>query len=368
MRIEKIHIQNYKSLVDFTLENVKPFTAFVGPNASGKSNIFEALEFCNYCYRIGNEAYNLFGSKEHLFSFNPFIFENNNTHKETSIIVNFSNLVSLSYFILYSKKNDEEPTILDLLEYPDKISSNKESTEVEFISRIKDKKVRLKLIDDLTKLNFKYSNHFEIILDNFSRIFVGKEEIDRIPATNKLTSSGKNLAQIIAKIFEDPTKREDFIEWLRVLVPAFKDIVVKQSNIDGSFAFEVIEKNSNKPFPIRLLSDGTRNILTLMAAVYQQEQQFLCIEEPENGLHPQAIELLVGFFREKCQGENGHHIWLNTHSPTLIRCLEIDEVITVNKIDGRTIAKQNNGAENINIKTDEAWLSNALGGGVSWSK
>ena len=52
----------------------------------------------------------------------------------------------------------------------------------------------------------------------------------------------------------------------------------------------------DKYFPVRLLSDGTKNILTLMAAVYQQEQQFLCIEEPENGLHPQAIELLVDFF------------------------------------------------------------------------
>lgn len=105
-----------------------------------------------------------------------------------------------------------------------------------------------------------------------------------------------------------------------------------------------------------------------MAAVYQTNKpQFLCIEEPENGLHPQAIELLMDFFREKCEQE-GHFIWLNTHSQALVRSLRIEEVILVNKIDGRTRAKQLTKEDEIDIKTDEAWLSNALGGGVLWSK
>ncbi len=40
MGLKKIHIRNFKSLVDFKLGNLKSFCAFVGPNASGKSNIF----------------------------------------------------------------------------------------------------------------------------------------------------------------------------------------------------------------------------------------------------------------------------------------------------------------------------------------
>jgi hypothetical protein len=39
-----------------------------------------------------------------------------------------------------------------------------------------------------------------------------------------------------------------------------------------------------------------------------------------------------------------------------------------NKVDGATRAKQLKKEDEINIKTDEAWLSNALGGGVLWSK
>ena len=61
MRIKKIQIKNFKSLVDFELEDLKPFCAFVGPNASGKSNIFEALEFASYDEKIrGNDTSELF--------------------------------------------------------------------------------------------------------------------------------------------------------------------------------------------------------------------------------------------------------------------------------------------------------------------
>ena len=364
MRIKKIHIQNYKSLVDFKLEDIKPFTAFVGPNASGKSNFFEALEFLNYLINFNFTAPDLFGGLESIVS-----YDLNKTNF-------WDDLSSVTFELLFDDEiylnshldfNIENPNKLLGIGHSSPDTYFNHSTTINTLE-IQDKLKRLAFIKKHKSITGLYNKGLDIFADSFTKIFVNKLDLDRVPVNNKLKSSGKNLEEIIAKIFQDQNKSKDFIEWLRVLVPEFKDIVVKQSNIDGSFAFEVIEKSGKKAFPVRLLSDGTKNILTLMAAVYQQEQQFLCIEEPENGLHPQAIELLVDFFREKCEGENGHHIWLNTHSPTLIRCLEIDEVITVNKINGRTIAKQNNKLNNANIKTDEAWLSNALGGGVSWSK
>ena len=364
MRIQKIHIQNYKSLVDFTLEDVKPFTAFVGPNASGKSNIFEALEFMSLLPVYEFKTPYLFGGNDSIISYHHPDF-NAQYEYNINLFISFSSQIKIANSLMFV--NDTKTGFVGFGDWDKYVSNDENDTTLSFNS-LRDYKVLGTIISNLFKRGFEYEEQIEIFFEKFSRLFVSNVNMDRVPLIEKLASSGKNLPQIISKIFQDDNKREDFIEWLRILVPEFKDIVVKQSNIDGSFAFEVIEKSSNKAFPVRLLSDGTKNILTLMAAVYQQEQQFLCIEEPENGLHPQAIELLVDFFREKCEGENGHHIWLNTHSPTLIRCLEIDEVITVNKIDGRTIAKQHHKSDNINIKTDEAWLSNALGGGVSWSK
>ena len=107
----------------------------------------------------------------------------------------------------------------------------------------------------------------------------------------RLSPDASNLSHIIGTIFQDEVKHGDFIEWLRILIPEFNDIEVKKSNIDDSFDF---------------------------------------------------------FIYEKCE-EKGHHIWLNTHSQTLVRCLEIDEIILVNKINGETKAKQLTKEDEINI-------------------
>lgn len=115
---------------------------------------------------------------------------------------------------------------------------------------------------------------------------------------SRLHTDASNLSQIPGQILDDKTRKDEFVEWLQILIPGFKNIEIKKSNLNGSFEFFLYEKTSDKLFPKYLISDGKNNILALMAAVYQTDKpQFLCIEEPENGLHPQAIQLLVDFFR-----------------------------------------------------------------------
>lgn len=361
MRIKRLQIDNFKSLVNFGLKGLKPFCAFIGPNASGKSNIFEALEFTNYYLKFGFEAPGFFGGYSHIYTFtndSPFL------PGISSLRFNFSfdDNINLSFEAFFSDDPDrfsKARSYLDIVK----------DTEMLFHRDIRDIEKRTSFIDQWIKAGNIYNGEYEQFIDNFSRIFVGNGRIKRTPeASTRLSPDASNLAQIIGVIFENEVKRNDFIEWLGILIPEFKNIEVKKSNIDGSYDFSIYEKGSEKPFSRNLISDGTYNILSLMAAVYQSNQpQFLCIEEPENGLHPQAIELLVDFFRQKCE-EEGHHIWLNTHSQTLVRCLEIDEIILVNKVDGITKAKQLTKDDEVDIRTDEAWLSNALGGGVLWSK
>jgi AAA15 family ATPase/GTPase len=355
MKIKKLQIKNFKSLVDFELENLKPFCAFVGPNASGKSNIFEALEFTNYLIRYANEAPRFFGGTDTIFTYHSSVQK----PKILSFDYYFKNDIRINFAAFVVESNNNLFGQVSSSSAPNRISG----------LAIRELDNRNQFIEDWKLQGNEYENEYEQFADNFSRIFVGKSSLNRTPSLNdKLSSDASNLPQIIGMIFEDVVKRDDFIEWLRILIPEFKKIEVKKSNIDGNYDFFIYEKGSEKPFSRNLISDGTNNILSLMAAVYQSSQpQFLCIEEPENGLHPQAIELMVDFFREKCE-EEGHHIWLNTHSQTLVRCLEIDEIILVNKIDGATRAKQLTKKDEVNIKTDEAWLSNALGGGVLWSK
>lgn len=359
MKITHLHIQNFKSLVDFKLENIPTFAAIIGPNASGKSNIFEALEFTNYVCRFPYEATSFFGGLKNIYSFQApwrgnlsFQYQFDDNFKINFELIATSQEKTAGFDDAYGIGADP---VLDL---------EGDENDFSFID-IRDKHKRARFLENVKYKQLPYNNEFEIFIDNFSRLLVGKNFLNRSSQLqSKLRSDASNLSQVLARILEDSEKKNEFVEWLRILIPEFNDIEIRKSNIDGSAEFFLYEKSSDKAFSKYLISNGTNHILVLMALVFQTDSpQFLCIEEPENGLHPQAIELLVDFLREKSE-EKGHHILLNTHSRTLVRCLESQEIILVNKVNGATIAKHLTKEDAVNIKTDEAWLTNAFGGGV----
>ena len=207
------------------------------------------------------------------------------------------------------------------------------------------------------------------LLRNCSRISIGKSSVNKVPESPSelLESDGSNLENIIKKIFEDKTAKDEIIEWMQVFVPEFANIEVQVSALSGNSEIAIFEKKLNQPLSRNLISDGTYNILSLLALIYQdKEPQFLLVEEPENGLHPYVIKELVNFFRQQCE-ERGHYIWLNTHSQTLVDELKPHEIILVDKKNGSTEMKQLAKDKNLHgLKMDFAWLSNALGGGVQW--
>jgi predicted ATPase len=122
-------------------------------------------------------------------------------------------------------------------------------------------------------------------------------------------------------------------------LPEFDRIEVQKSEFSSNENLLIYQKHYERPFNKELISDGTFNIIALLTAVYQSDEpQFLCIEEPENGLNPKVIKELVNFCRDACE-DKGHYIWLNTHSQTLVSQLKEEEMIVVDKINGETQIK-----------------------------
>lgn len=325
MKLKSLHIKNFKSIVDLEIVEPNPFTVFVGPNGSGKSNIFEALEFMKYVNYGDYEIVRTFGGQDSLanravndFQFIFTIKINDLVHEITNDYRKFKE------FQLGMRPYDE--AILDLF------------------------------------------NNWGEFSQSFSRIFTKnkEKEFKKFEDSFKLSFSASNLEKVLKRILQDEVKREEILEILQLLVPELENIEVYSDNISGQDTLLIKEKNTSKPFGKSLISDGTYNILCLLTAIYQSDEpQFLCIEEPENGLSPYAIELLVELMRNKCE-EKGHYIWLNTHSPTLVRQLRANELILVDKKDGATQIKQFEGKNFHGLSMDEAWLTNALGGGLPW--
>ena len=172
---------------------------------------------------------------------------------------------------------------------------------------------------------------------------------------------------MLKRILTQEVLRNEIFEWLELFVPEFKGVEVISNPFSGEETLLWYEQYSEKPFTKDLISDGTYNILALLTAVYQSDDkpQFLCIEEPENGLHPQVARELVDFFRIMCE-ERGHYIWLNTHSQSMMSRLKAEEMVVVEKKKGSTQITQYKDRDLHGLRMDEALLTNVLGAGLPW--
>lgn len=90
------------------------------------------------------------------------------------------------------------------------------------------------------------------------------------------------------------------------------------------------------PHPARALSDGTLRFLAL--AVLQldpQAQGLICLEEPENGIHPERIPAMLQLLRdiatdpeEPVDADNPlRQVIVNTHSPAVVLQVPDDSLL-----------------------------------------
>jgi predicted ATPase len=338
MKIKRLYINNYKSLVDFELLEPNPFSVFVGPNAAGKSNVFEALEFFNFGNLVSLYP-GLFGGKKS-------ICHRNFPQDDVSISLELDGLPP--FFLKLKPSADSNKDF-------EQIEGNHDGTTV--ISGKQTKQIQKELA---LKRQF---------FQNFSRLFVNRPDLVKVKTNGdrKLRIDAGNLENVLLRLLQDEHQNENINDWLQNLIPELERIEVVKSELSADLYLRIFEKHLKEPIPKDLISDGTFNIVAILTALFQSDEpQFLCIEEPENGLTPYVQRELIEFFREICE-EKGHYIWLNTHSPFIVKQLHPKEIILLDKKEGITKAKQLD--QNLKFKSmpmDEAWLTNSLGGGLPW--
>ncbi|MCP4702016.1 MAG: AAA family ATPase [Gammaproteobacteria bacterium] len=183
---------------------------------------------------------------------------------------------------------------------------------------------------------------------------------------SQLNASGDNLAAVLYRLEKKPELRDIIIDWLQLVAPDLQAVQAETERLTGSKVIAFLEEGLERPFPPHLISDGTVYLLCLLVAVLGRGDKpcMTLIEEPERGLHPKAIQELVYLFREQATADQS--IWITTHNESVIRGLQNEELWLVDKKDGATRMKQVDFADELSLPLDQAWLSNALSGGLPW--
>lgn len=89
-------------------------------------------------------------------------------------------------------------------------------------------------------------------------------------------------------------------------------------------------------FPARSLSDGTLRFLGLSVLELDQKSGgVICLEEPENGIHPEKIKSILDLLQEICTDINYpvgddnslRQVIINTHSPSVVQLVPEDSLL-----------------------------------------
>jgi predicted ATPase len=358
--LTRIEIDGFKTFENFGLD-LRPLTAIVGPNASGKSNLFDALRFVSLLaqYDIRRAMQDLRGKPEELFRQTP---------------VGSSERVSFAVEVLLSRKGVDAfgttyETPARRLRYELQLGLNRGSdgipkgvivleerctpisrkddratyllnSQVSYNARVSPfirvsdsgdailvrqdgrqkhgRPVQLSLkeasrtaLSTITTAEFPHLYALREIL--FAMRFLeinprAARDANDIYEDRVLRPDASNLSTVLARLKEETATKDrpngvlsDIAADLASLIPSVRELEVQNEPNRRQYSFS-LKFSGQLIFSSRVISDGTLRMLALLTILNDPDRRgTLCFEEPENGVHEGRVPKLVQFLRSAAQ-------------------------------------------------------------------
>lgn len=162
---------------------------------------------------------------------------------------------------------------------------------------------------------------------------IGRNSLARLPQQTDLPEhylleDGSNLGIVWNNLQHELGTRE-IIEKLNKFYDAAEELTTKIYG--GTVQIFIREKGMIQPIPATRLSDGTLHYLFLMALLLDPTPPpLLCIEEPEVGLHPDILPTIAEMLIEASQRTQ---LIVTTHSDALVSALNPESVLVCKRDD-----------------------------------
>lgn len=174
---------------------------------------------------------------------------------------------------------------------------------------------------------------------------------DRFGDPTSVDEHGRHIASTLDRLARSAETNgsvwQECTNQLTSLVPEVQAVRVDRDDVREQLVVQARMTGSDLWLSPRSLSDGTLRFLALVTMQMDAESsRLLCMEEPENGIHPSRIPALIDVLRDYViDPEHGlspdnppRQMVLNTHSSEVIRQLDVPEVLfvdTVHSSEGR---------------------------------
>ncbi len=382
--IRRVFINGYKSLrrVDLALY---PLTVIVGPNASGKSNLFDALGLLSRMVtsRSLSDAFNYHrGDPLEAFDYGHEGIAGLLRREEVSFtievdvqlddsVVESTEEMIRKYVTRTSNGSGSRRVVERLLRYSVRVGMNPQKGVLRvldeslralkeqdghltpdkrrrpFLERIGDK-IRLRMEGQARPSEYEVGLSFTIVSQplhppHYPHLVAFREELSRwqfyyfepqlmreenaVKETLNLTPRGGDLAAFYYTLRN--RKPQQFLNLeaaLRTLVPSIAQIMPELTE-EGKVRLKVNEHGVD--FTAKVISEGTLRLLGLMAILNPENSATVIgFEEPENGVHPRRLKLIADLLRNASEYKQ---VLVNTHSPVLPDYLQDAHLVTCSK-------------------------------------
>ncbi|MFB2835156.1 AAA family ATPase [Floridanema evergladense] len=162
---------------------------------------------------------------------------------------------------------------------------------------------------------------------------IGRDSDPRMPQKSDLPEhplleDGSNLGLVLNNLQHQLGTRQ-IIEKLKKFYDAAEELTTKIYG--GTVQIFIREEGLSQPIPATRLSDGTLRYLFLMALLLDPTPPpLICIEEPEIGLHPDILPTIAEMLIEASQRTQ---LIVTTHSDALVSALNPESVMVCDRDD-----------------------------------
>ncbi|MCK4659303.1 MAG: AAA family ATPase [Phycisphaerae bacterium] len=373
--IRSIRLQNFLSFGGLAEDvEMKPLNVFIGPNSSGKSNLFEAIGLLAAAPKdLTSPIREGGGVSEWLWKGKRETRGKQKTPAaEIDVTVNYPDgIMPLRHKISFGMVGQRFELLDEAIE--NERSQSPETGDVDFFYRYQQGNpvlnVRTQVSDqagtesgrtkralpreDLApnqsvlsqrkdpdqypEITYLGSRFAEIQL--YREWSLGRFTPPRVPQKvdlpeDYLLEDAGNLGLVLNDLQHQPGIRTLLLEKLSVFNDSFTEISTRIHG--GTVQVFLHEKGLNEPIPATRLSDGTLRYLCLLTLLcHPTPPPVVCIEEPELGLHPDVLPTIAELLLDASERTQ---LFVTTHSDVLVDALTHtpDSVVVCEKHDGST--------------------------------
>ncbi len=347
--LKSLIIQGYRPFKNFRAD-LSSLEVLVGANGSGKSSLFDFLKFLRDSLRddippeivsgsIGQQIFHVTGEQRFWWSLEvdfgqarPIRYQGQLMGPVGKTHISFERVITVpakgkSKGYLFMNVNERIGKIQD--------PESKRLTEQE-IKLKRPNQLALSTVTNPAMVTLYNLREYIESWRFYSSFKIRNEKIRQpVPIAQEpiLDEDAGNLSSVLFYLSSEHHEQFDELQSsLQLIVPGFKRLLVKASGAPGHVIAFWQEEGFNADLSLADLSDGIlRLICWLVICLQPNPPALICIDEPDQGVHPRTLPVLADYFSKVSERTQ---LILSTHASYFLTRFPLENIAVMRKEKG----------------------------------